>query len=114
MSQSLNFNQVNQAEIMARILFLHRLKGVFLSVWVRLAVFVGLVGVVSLMVSIRNVFANAVLTGGLFSGSRYIVSSVLETEYLVQFLLAGLFFFSLLLARDIFNNIKLRRHFTTV
>lgn len=85
-----------------------------MSVWIRLAVFVGLIGMVSLVVSIRNVFANAVLTGGVFNGSRYLVSSALETEYLVQFLLVGLFFFSLLLVRDIFKNIKSRRHFVTV
>lgn len=105
---------MNQAEIMSRVLFLHRLRRTWYSPWTKVALLTALVASELLLVSVLEVIKNAWQTRDLFDISRYIISAFIQTDLAVQILFATFALVAVLLVRDVIKNLRSHRQFATI
>lgn len=95
-----------QADVMTRVLFLHRLKRVLFSPLTRAGLLLGFSVLAFTTVSIPAIIANARQTASFLDSFAYLWRSFLHTAYPVQLIAAVTLFFALLLARDSFRYLR--------
>ena len=104
-----------QALIMSRVLFLHRLRRAWRSPWSKVVLVVGLFLAEYSIVSIHHVVFNLWNSGG--NAHNYFINAFTHTDHVAQILLVGLVLFFSLLAFDgvkSFRSARLHRHLATV